>query len=141
MEEEIEALKNIPSQGFEDYDPLDFENAQFIVPVGMFGSKKDYLVDSIIRAVAEYYASEEEWADKYGTEVDNCVFSMKPYCWCDSEDCKWCGDQQAPNFHYKPLDFQVWWYKYIGRGMTFNKDISVQDCAKMLKDCIDIQTN
>jgi hypothetical protein len=120
---------------------MEAENLQIIYPVGMFGPEKDYLVDAIIRAVAEYHAIEGEWADKYGTTVDNCVFSMNPYCWCESEDCKWCGEENAPQFHYKPLDFKVWWYKYIGRGMDFNKDISIDECAKMLKDCIDIKSN
>ena len=117
------------------------DNVEIYIPSGMFGPDKDYLVDSIIRAVAEYFSKEEDWANKYGTDIDNSVFSMHRYCWCDCEDCKWCGEENAPNFHYKPLDFKVWWYKYIGRGMTFNKDIHIQECAKMLQDCISIKTN
>lgn len=116
-------------------------DVKFIFPAGMFGPDKDYLVDAIIRAIGEYYATEGEWADKYGTDVDNCVFSMHHYCWCESESCKWCGEEHAPNFHYKPLDFKVWWYKYIGRGTEFNKNISIEDCSKMLQDCISIKTN
>jgi len=138
--ETIEALKNIPTQGFEEYDPLDFEKIEVITPVGMFGPEKDYLVEAIIRAVGEHFSDKDEWASKYGTDEDNCVFMMHKYCWCDCEDCNWCSGD-APNFHYKPLDFRVTWYKYIGRGMQYNKEISVEDCAKMLQDCINIKMN
>jgi len=113
---------------------------QIITPPGMMGPEEGYLVESIIRAVAEYYASDGEWADKYGLHhEDNPVFSMKSYCWCEEEDCRWCKEDGEPNFHYKPLDLKVWWYKYIGRDMHYNKGISIPECADMFKACIDYQ--
>jgi len=114
----------------------DFENVELICPKGMFGPEKDYLVDAIIRAIAERHGDESEWPNKYGTNFENEYFSMHRYCWCESEDCKWCGEENAPHFHYKPLDFKVWWYKYIGRGVSFNKQISVDECSEMLSNCI-----
>lgn len=74
----------------------------------------------------------------YGAEYENDTFMMHPYCWCEREDCKWCGGNAgpisvhsgyftdgpqndeaglAPNFLYKPTGAKVWWYKYIGRGV------------------------
>ncbi len=53
----------------------------------------------------------------YGRDFENEVFKMHPYCWCDSEDCKWCGDENAPHFLHKASGSTVHWYKYIGRGM------------------------
>lgn len=123
-------------------DPAEvFSDVQFIVPVGMFGPDKDYLLDSLIRAIAEYHSEEGEWADKYGTNVDNCVFSLHRYCWCEAEACKWCGDEHAPNFHYKPLDFKVWWYKYIGRDMQYNMELTAMQCADMFTECLKIKDN
>lgn len=52
----------------------------------------------------------------YGAEYENDTFMMHPYCWCDRDDCKWCGDERAPNFIYKPTGYKAWWYKWIGRG-------------------------
>lgn len=73
----------------------------------------------------------------YGIEYENEVFMMHPYCWCEQDECKWCGGDAspfsvhsgyftngpqneeaglAPNFHFKPTDYKLWWYKYIGRG-------------------------
>ena len=53
----------------------------------------------------------------YGGYVDNDIFMMHPYCWCEKDDCPWCGEEHAPNFHHKPTGLMIWWYKYIGRGM------------------------
>lgn len=92
-----------------------------------------------------------EWASKYGTDFENDVFLMKRYCWCERNDgaCLWClhGDHpdfdrlllekfgtqnyqqfshrhyyDPPQFWYKPSDFRLTWYKYIGRDMSSNKD-------------------
>jgi hypothetical protein len=113
------------------------ENIQIITPNGMFGPDKDYLVDSIIRAIAEHHGHENEWPIKYGTTIDNNIFMMHSFCWCEKEDCPWCKEEDPlPNFHYKPLDFQVGWYKYIGRSMKYNKNISIFECANMLIDCL-----
>ena len=40
----------------------------------------------------------------------------------------------AANFWYKPLDFKVWWYKYIGRGMKTNKTLTDQQLVEMQAD-------
>ncbi|NBO98557.1 MAG: hypothetical protein EBU90_00240 [Proteobacteria bacterium] len=118
------------------------ENIEVYVPMGMFGARKDYLLEAMIRAIAEYHSKDEgEWSDKYGTAVDNCVFSMRPYCWCESEDCRWCGEEGAPNFHHKSSDFKVWWYKYIGRGMQYNKELTAIECAEILSECLKIRDN
>lgn len=29
-------------------------------------------------------------ADGYGVDYENDVFLMKPYCWCEQDDCAWC---------------------------------------------------
>lgn len=53
----------------------------------------------------------------YGADFENDVFKMHYYCWCESEDCPWCGETNAPNFLHKPSGSIIHWYKYIGRGM------------------------
>lgn len=121
----------------------------------MFGPDNDYLIDSIIRAIAEHHGHEQDWPGKYGTNIDNETFMMHRFCWCEGEDCPWCEGctcsentrcefckneaQSAPNFHYKPLDFKVWWYKYIGRSMKFNKSLTIKECSAMLSDCINLK--
>lgn len=38
----------------------------------------------------------------YGGEIDNDIFMMHPYCWCEREDCPWCAGCTCPEsaFHY-----------------------------------------
>ena len=117
------------------------DGIEIVIPQGMMGPDKDYLVDSIIRAIAESHAEEGEWADKYGTNIKTDTFMMHRHCWCESDNCPWCWDEeehgeQKPNFHYEPTDFRVTWYKYIGRGMTMNRPISIEECSRILADCI-----
>lgn len=49
--------------------------------------------------------------------------------------------QAAPNFWYKPLDFKVWWYKYIGRDTKTNKNLSKKEFNKMVKNTLGILTH
>ena len=114
-------------------------------------------ITQVLRMLGFYYEENGEWGDKYGVDIDNDIFMMHKFCCCEKEDCPWCDDigaepqlirdifnikysesGRAPNFWYKPLDFKVWWYKYIGRGMEFNKTINKKQIKEMLKKCLAI---
>lgn len=142
-----------------------------ILPKGALGrSSSDSLLDSILRSIAEQFSPDPkaEWAEKYGTEVNNDVFVMHPYCWCEKPNCPYCfdfeedeenneptrlptnemiekygieKDRDAPNFWYKPLNFKVWWYKYIGRGVEMNFHLTKQQLAEMLTNCLSVLQN
>lgn len=55
----------------------------------------------------------------YGCDFENSTFKMRGYCWCEKDSCPQCGHNE-PNFFHKPSQSQIWWYKYIGRGMHVN---------------------
>ncbi len=117
------------------------EDIQIVIPHGMMGADKDYLIEAMLRAIGEHHSEPNEWAEKYGARVDNAVFMMRPFCWCEGDECPWCWEEEkhgprAPNFHYKPTDFRVNWYKYIGRDMTMNRHVSIPECARILNDCL-----
>lgn len=125
---------------------------KIITPTGMFGaSASDDIIDTAMRVIGVGFGSEDEWSSKYGTNFENDVFMMHRFCWCDQEDgsCLWClhgdhpdfhkllaekfgpGDYQRhadrhyydpPQFWFKPTDFRLTWYKYIGRDMASNRD-------------------
>jgi len=50
----------------------------------------------------------------YGVNFENEVFAFHRYCWCDREDCPWCGGCTCPEdaFHYlvdgKEVTYQDW---------------------------------
>lgn len=104
-----------------------------IIPQGMLGHfEGESLIDSMLRAVGEKYSEDKdaEWAGKYGTNYENELFAMCKFCWCEKEDCKVCNGE-LPNFHYKPLDFKLSWYKYIGRGVEMNKTLTQTEILEM----------
>jgi hypothetical protein len=236
------------------------DEMQVIVPAGMFGANEfDSALDKFLRLVGEKFQVEGDWAEKYGARVDNDVFMMRPFCWCEREgECPWCtgcgayedvcracqiaskhgpecyqvelkerqqaaglsywdasgshdatvkrtydeaqkvkgaiydelcakhgvdrnwgaavhcdcGAEEAgsrlrktdgcpyvlgteifapfqpytqnaerqyydpPNFWYKPLDFRVTWYKYIGRSTATNKDLTAAEFNEMWQACL-----
>lgn len=57
----------------------------------------------------------------------NDVFEVHAFSW--DEDYK----QQ---FNFKCRDFEVSWYKYLGRGMTMNKKITPDEAVKIFDKCI-----
>lgn len=136
-------------------------NLKIILPHGATGSSPhDTMLDSFLRNVAWKYA---DWprvpvdqARQYGADVRTDKFVMHPFCWCEKPDCPYCledeliisedmiqrfgndldNDRTAPNFWYKPLDYKVWWYKYIGRSVKVNKILSADEFAGMVRDLL-----
>lgn len=112
---------------------------RIVMPRGMMGAcNDDSPLESFLRQLAAKHGTEDEWAEKYGTNFENDTFMMHQFCWCGRDDCPWCRENdKAPNFHYKPLDFKVWWYKYIGRDMEMTGDLlTLKQFEKMKADCL-----
>lgn len=134
-------------------------NLEIILPA----TSEEPLAD-ILRAITEAIVKQDndKWVGGffggsygYGAPWDSDVFQMHPFCWCDADDCPWCGyqvddrptpqalahgalpdepDQSAPNFWHKPSGLRVWWYKYIGRGMETHA--LPFDLTPIFRDCI-----
>jgi hypothetical protein len=126
-----------------------------ILPKGTLGeSNSDNTLDSLLRELAVLVSEdpEGEWAS-YGTNFENDTFMMHQFCWCEKHDCPWCQGcicdtveecrdkctrkEYAPNFHYKPLDFKVRWYKYIGRSMDTSDTLSENMLREIFEVCSD----
>lgn len=60
---------------------------------------------------------------------ENKTFSMRAFYWGEDESIG-----VLPNFKYK--DFEVSWYKYLGRSMTQSREMNPEDFSKILVDCI-----
>ena len=68
--------------------------------------------------------------DSFG--FNNKVFTIHHYCWCDGENPEH-KVSCSPNF--KCGDFQVNWYKHLGRSMEY-KDISAEEWRKIMIKCL-----
>lgn len=50
----------------------------------------------------------------YGAHWDDDIFMMHPFCWCERDDCQWCGGCSCPSnaFHYfvdgKEVTYSEW---------------------------------
>lgn len=54
------------------------------------------------------------------------TFSVEAYSWDDDVDQPW-------NFKWR--DVEVSWYKYFGRGMSVNQNLSIARIEEMLVEC------
>lgn len=63
---------------------------------------------------------------------ENKTFIIRPYYWGEDE-----AITQLPNFVYKPMNFEIKWYKYPMRDAYSNQDINIETFKSMLNDCED----
>lgn len=65
------------------------------VPEGMFGAYEgEDALTAFLRVLAvnaDPFPEFSVWPEKYGIDLNTSVFSMHTYCWCDKDDCPWCG--------------------------------------------------
>lgn len=89
----------------------------------------------------------------YGANFENSIFMMHRYCWCEQDDCPWCGGDAGPlsnhsgyfsssnttmpNFIHKPSKSAVWWYKYIGRGMEIELKAPWREIVRSCSDSLE----
>jgi hypothetical protein len=81
---------------------------------------------------------------------DNEIFMFHTYCWCEKEDCAWCGgkfdssvgaiindicDTSAPNFWHRESGLRVWWYKHIGRSVEVLVEQEDYNINKIFLQC------
>lgn len=96
---------------------------------------EDYVV-SVVSLIGQYL--EEKGitrgnpADNTGAEYENDVFLISAYDWRDNIP----EDEYIPNFWYKPLNYQVEWYKHLGRGTFSNRPIPIDDAIEIFERCI-----
>jgi len=56
------------------------------------------------------------------------VFCVASYSW---------GDEGQPwNFKHYPTSIEVSWYKYLGRGMSVNREVTPDEVSGLLRSCM-----
>ncbi len=114
--------------------------------LGMSGD--DNMLTLIIRALSLKHGKLEDWPDKYGADYEDDQILIHHDCWCEKDDCPWCGGhglrpeilfqdtrgyERTANFWHKPSGVRVSWYKYIGRDMEYStSEISSKDLERVV---------
>jgi hypothetical protein len=100
---------------------------------------KQYATSELVHAALSHLRDEMDrvmWNHhqrEYSSPFGNTGSSFK----CDSFEVhaySWSDDEQP--FNFKWGDLEISWYKYLGRGMSANKDITPDTLSSMLDDCI-----
>jgi hypothetical protein len=98
---------------------------------------QEFECPTYVEAALEYLAesffynkniSDENPFRNTGAQWANSVFEVNAYNWDEESN-------QLFNFKYK--DIEISWYKYLGRGMSINREVSEEECWKMLKACVE----
>ena len=50
----------------------------------------------------------------------------------------WGDEKQLWNFRHPASDIEVSWYKYFGRGMSVNREVTADEAATLLRACMAI---
>lgn len=101
---------------------------------------ESYVVD-IVGVIGTYLAEKGitrgNPADNSGAEYENDVFLISAYDWRDDLP----EEDQVPNFWYKPLNYQIEWYKHIGRGTFSNRPLPIDEALNIFEQCINSVQN
>ena len=98
--------------------------------------QSDKLIEATLRQIefelcrVMWNNNQEEYAspfDNTGNNYKNDVFEVRAFDWSDEPEVDW-------NFKYK--DIEISWYKYLGRGMDWNRPITLEELQEMLEDCL-----
>lgn len=106
----------------------------------LFGQPhKQYQVSDLVEAVltllryrletARWNVDQKEPPDPFGNSGEDFktdVFHVQAYSW---------GDDEQP-YNFKWRNIEISWYKYMGRGMSANMEITSYMADEMLKDCL-----
>ena len=65
----------------------------------------------------------------------NDIFALRSFCWCDG-DRKGHEEECPPNFSDFISGLNITWYKYLGRGESMNKEVTLREWTEILSRCL-----
>ena len=94
----------------------------------------------------------------YACDFKNAAFMLHPYCWCEGEECPWCGGWRThipegvppkawtffrdvanypPLFLHYATGIGVSWYKWIGRSLIVHPEHLTVVWQEILGECLE----
>lgn len=101
------------------------KNNNYLIEAALF-----YIRDNLKINLWNKHQKEIDPFGNYGDDYIGKVFEVKSYDWSSE------GKSIDDIFNFKWRDFKVCWYKYLGRGMEYNRKISNDEINLMLNECI-----
>ena len=100
----------------------------------------DEIVEAVLQKIEDemcrlyWNANQKELSSPFrntGESYGNGTFVVRAYYWGDDE-----VEIHKPNFEYK--GFKVYWYKYLGRGLSWecDEELTLAYLDTMMNDCI-----
>ena len=113
-------------------EPYELELGQAIFgnPVSEFdfdNMEDSSVTERMIRIISYFATGDSSYSDSF----QNDIFELRSY---------YCGDDEElevlPNFKHKESGLEVRWYKYIGRGMSINRNICPKCFYSIFVECM-----
>ena len=102
------------------------------VPI-LLESALSYLRDEYTRVMENIHQTSISTPfDNTGSSFKCDTFEVNAYDWGWDFD-----DDTVQPYNFKWRDLEVFWYKYLGRDMYTNREISNDEISEMLKECIE----
>jgi hypothetical protein len=94
--------------------------------------ERSTLMESMVLVLANKATGDEKYAIHPETRTfENDTFAFNPYYWGDDD-----ATAALPNFFHKPSGFELRWYKYIGRGMSVNRRVTLAEFQAIFDECM-----
>ena len=80
--------------------------------------------------IAMWNINQKDYSSPFGNTGNSFVcdvFEVHAYEW---------NEENEQSFNFKWKDIEVGWYKYLGRGMSVNREVKPEEIAVMLDECL-----
>lgn len=88
-------------------------------------------IENALRAIGACFSvfkpEQDNPFENTGEQFNGESFSVHAYDW---------NEENEQDFNFKWRDFKVCWYKYLGRGMSMNRNLSRNEMQEMVRECI-----
>ena len=93
-------------------------------------------VEAFLRAIeselgrVQWNLNQEEYSSPFGNtgnKYKNHVFEVEAYDW---------DEEREQPYNFKWRDLEIGWYKYCGRGMSMNRELTPDEGVVMLNECL-----
>lgn len=85
-----------------------------------------HIRNEVVRVLWNLHQEEIDPFGNTGQKHKNAVFEVEAYDW---------GEDIQP-YNFKWRDLEISWYKYLGRGMSMNRETSPDEMAEMIEECL-----